>query len=289
MAARRCILCGADGPLTREHIWPDWYSKLRPDRTYELESIIDDRRPPEYRKARSLDLQPRVLCAQCNNKWGKALEEAVRPRLGRMAQGSAEIVTLPFARQLAAWAMLKIMAAEHLVRSRNRVPFFRPEHGSYLRSNTKPPEQMFLWIGHYIGGRRMAGWILSKRSWGRLPADESVGVDRYSVTYSLGEVAFQFLGINVFPLTEGQDPNRSVGVFNPFHIQAPWSKALTRIWPLPDSMFSWPSAKTLDHRAFEASAARWHEESPARKVKHQSSSRSKPSRQRSSGTGRTTR
>jgi len=55
LAPKSCILCGAKGPLTKEHIWPDWYSRLHCGRQYEMESVIGDD-PPRHRKAASMDL-----------------------------------------------------------------------------------------------------------------------------------------------------------------------------------------------------------------------------------------
>jgi hypothetical protein len=260
VAAKACILCGTKGPLTREHIWPQWYSSMHPTREYMLESILGTDRPT-YRRAASLDLQPRVLCGTCNSHWGKDLEEAVRPRLTGMTRGRSEIITLPFARQLAAWATLKIMAAQHLVRSGDEIAFFGQEEGAALRRRSEPPEGAFIWIGRYVGSRREAGWVLSKQSARRLPEDPTVGAFRHSVMYSIGQVAFQLFGVRLFPLTEEQD-SRSIGFYNRFSLMGPWGEALIRIWPLPETRFLWPPSTALDDDGFDAAAARWHDRSP---------------------------
>lgn len=266
MAARRCILCGAAGPLTREHIWPQWYSDLHPGRRYRMETILGMGETPHHRNATSMDLQPRVLCRPCNEEWGERLEARVRPRFIGMLDGGPEIITLPFAQYISTWATLKIVASEHLTRSRIEVPFFTEEQRAYLRSKTRPPDSLLLWIGRYVGAQRDAGWLMPTRSWAPLLDDPTIGTDVYSATYSIGQILIQLVGVHAFPLDNDKERGAS------FHVPVRpglWHEALLPIWPLPDKQTKWPPAKAFDDKGFQALAGRWHKQKPARNVKHQ--------------------
>src|SRR2546426_5803086 len=125
MAMKRCMLRGGQGPLTKEHLWPQWFSRERPSATFGAESRFwRDGEATRLRKTSDIDWQARVLCTSCNSIWGEGLESAVRPRLTSMAGGQAEIITLPFARHLAPWATLKIMVGEYIGRVQGLPSFF---------------------------------------------------------------------------------------------------------------------------------------------------------------------
>jgi hypothetical protein len=138
-----CILCGAvpPPPLTGEHIWPDWYSRLHPERSYELESIFGVDGDPSYRPADSLDLKPEVLCEPCNTKWGSTFENRTRPDIKPMSDGETHVVSLLSARRLAAWLCLKAMVAEYLADDPNFTwTFFQQDERVHLRQRAHPPE-----------------------------------------------------------------------------------------------------------------------------------------------------
>jgi hypothetical protein len=257
MAPKTCILCGAPGPLTKEHIWPDWYSELKPERRYSLESIHGDE-PPTYREATSLDLKPRVLCKPCNNEWGSTLEGKIRPLLEPLSEGRQEIVvTLPAARRLATWAALKFMVAEHLTKE-HRPLFFIDKERRWLREKERPPKQVTLWLGRYVGRQFDAGWFMDQRSLLPFADDPSAEADLYVQTISVGQALIQMLAFHVFP-TDPKDRRKQIEVFFPVDRSVKWSEALVQLWPLPESRFRWPPPRAVDDAGFLKLARRWHE------------------------------
>ena len=148
-----CILCGNPPPLTGEHVFPDWYSRLHPERNYEIESIIGSN-DPTYEPRNSLDLKPEVLCEPCNNRWGSTLENKAKRDIEPMSQGEDHTIGITSARRLAAWACLKAMVAEHLVADHRETMFFTEDERRHLRTTAHPPECVKgVWVGRYIGAK----------------------------------------------------------------------------------------------------------------------------------------
>jgi len=149
MAAKACVLCGTTPPppLTKEHIWPEWYNRKNPTRRYQLEALYGD--VERVNPARSLNLKPRVLCQRCNSVWGSRLESLIEPILTPMLDGSATSLTLREMGLLVGWFTLKCMASKYLVP--NPDFFFSPEDGAHLRATLLPPSSACVWIGRYVG------------------------------------------------------------------------------------------------------------------------------------------
>ena len=87
--ARKCIFCGTEGNLSKEHLWPDWLSKLylRKDsesHTFGSKSYLNKKevRDGTYsRPGHLFSLKNRVVCVTCNNGWMSRVEEETKPIL----------------------------------------------------------------------------------------------------------------------------------------------------------------------------------------------------------------
>jgi hypothetical protein len=82
-----CIFCGGR-PLTREHIWPDWFRAHLP-RTlpfYHSGRIVlnEDNTKTHSSKKTSGDPKSRklrIVCNKCNNEWMSGVQNAAKPIL----------------------------------------------------------------------------------------------------------------------------------------------------------------------------------------------------------------
>ncbi|PSR20353.1 MAG: hypothetical protein C7B45_15330 [Sulfobacillus acidophilus] len=82
--ARRCVFCGASGPMTREHVWPDWLSRTGfPNEPTVIESGPLNRLPSEFGPMRPLSTTVKAVCDKCNNGWMSRLEKELRHLYGR--------------------------------------------------------------------------------------------------------------------------------------------------------------------------------------------------------------
>ena len=117
---RRCLFCGGTGPMTREHVWPQWlqpYGRgVSPERSTVLTGFGRTAADTFAEHPTLITTQPgsvfanRALsvCRRCNNGWMSALEQSVKPLLVSMMSGPrSENVTLApdQAAILAAWTI----------------------------------------------------------------------------------------------------------------------------------------------------------------------------------------
>jgi hypothetical protein len=264
-APEHCILCPNPPPLTGEHIWPEWYSRLHPERRYELETIFGED-PATYTEKDSLDLKPEVLCHRCNTRWGSTFENKTKPDIWPMSEGAAHTISLESAQRLARWTCFKAMVAEYLAdEERRESAFFVQSEREHLRRYAGPPPSVaHVWIGRYVGERHDAGWIMDRRSVVPFQDDPPVAADLYVQTLAIGQLAFQILCCHFLTpraVTEQGGILRIEGYF----LRAPgeWEDALIRIWPLPDRPVEWPPPLAFDDEGFRNLARRWHQAQPA--------------------------
>lgn len=259
MGSRVCILCGASGPLTREHVWSEWYSELSPELSYTCR--IHGRNQTERTFAsRSLDLQPRVLCGRCNHIWGgKNLEPYAKRVLVPMLKGGSRTLLFPQIRYLVTYATLKMMVYEWIGNQDNR--FFTAEDGLRLHEHRQPPLASRVWIGRYVGDMRQSGRISGEMMLVSLfpPGGESAGriqTHLLTCTYTIGEVLFQFFALKrTEEVKDWFRRNLIEGQLS--HTPGPWTEALASLNPMPDGPVHWPPTLAFDDAGFKVLARRF--------------------------------
>ena len=122
-ARRRCIFCGAAGPLTREHIYPQWLRELPGPRELHGSRLVEQ---PILRNKtispdrfgfpvtltfevgkvnpKASDLQIKMLCESCNSGWLGSLEGSVKPLVLQLLDDSDTELTVQQWALIAAWA-----------------------------------------------------------------------------------------------------------------------------------------------------------------------------------------
>ncbi|MEX0991076.1 MAG: hypothetical protein WD004_02215 [Actinomycetota bacterium] len=258
MKVERCILCSAKPPppLTKEDIWPTWYSKMRPGATFQFEGTLAGRGHMSW-PAKKLNLAPHVLCGECNNVWGSDLEDRqVKPFLSRMVDGNAHSLVLREMQALAAWLTLKLMVTETM--GKDRPWFFTQDQREHLRRKTRAPQDAAIWIGDYGGARRRSGRFSDHRSHLALPENLTQAHPALFCEFTIGQVLLQFFMI------QGMAERFASGVVLPPSLleRGNWSTALDQIWPLPSRPIGWPPKDAIGDKAFEALGERWNQDEP---------------------------
>lgn len=80
--ARACIFCGKEGNLSKEHLWPDWLSKMYiragdEKHTFGSETYLNKEMVHDgvyERPGHLFSLKNRVVCQSCNNGWMSEVE-----------------------------------------------------------------------------------------------------------------------------------------------------------------------------------------------------------------------
>jgi hypothetical protein len=148
---KRCIFCGAHGPLTLEHPVDQWlreslgagpFSAFRgttKDTPGELTTIAEwtDHDLPKAR----------VACGPCNNVWMRDLGVAAQPMLERMARGQSKVLTADEQLSLSAWAVKVAIVSAYIVSLGDIVEWRRRR----FWDTHLPPPQTEVWAAAYSG------------------------------------------------------------------------------------------------------------------------------------------
>jgi hypothetical protein len=122
----RCIFCGGFG-LTKEHVLPDWLRSIFPRSPADTHTVgtVDWINLPtvgpiplpgrSQRQGQAGSKKVKVVCKSCNTGWLSAMEEATKPILSALVQGTACALTITQQRALAIWITKTTMTAEFLV------------------------------------------------------------------------------------------------------------------------------------------------------------------------------
>ena len=250
-----CIFCGSKtNPLTREHVWGDWISRLfhpvRKRRQYTLHRRTRDQSTSSF-VAASINLTARLVCQPCNNDWMSELEnDYVKPILSDpILRGDAIRFTVDDQVTLAAWAFKTAVLIDHMTSTRRR-PFFSAAVRRRFATTLMLPEGVQIWImGHNATRlkRRTAYYVSHylKPASARLKHFEF-----YVVTFVVGHFAFQ-----VFAPRKPNRVHRRLPVLRPDSI---WKDLTLRVWPSSGRTISWPpSGHYLSDDVMEQFAHRW--------------------------------
>ena len=85
---KRCFFCGAEGPLTQEHVLPDWLRHLGFKGTG-VRELVQDSDVPIIQQGGAFSKTLKIVCADCNNVWMSAMEDDAKPVLLAMFQAAA--------------------------------------------------------------------------------------------------------------------------------------------------------------------------------------------------------
>ena len=113
-----CFFCGpTDNPLTEEHVWPKWVSRLLFGQ-YNSNHFVHVRSTGDNTtglwKSRNLDVTTDTVCDKCNNVWLSNFESnEIKPLATPLILGNDDVLLPPAAQwKLAAWAYKMAMLLE---------------------------------------------------------------------------------------------------------------------------------------------------------------------------------
>jgi len=240
--SNRCPFCDTSTDLSREHVWPDWYSrKLRADGKSPVGA--------EVRRGR-IDMTVPV-CRSCNNTWMSVLENDVRPTLTRLmdvgaGDGSSFVLTPTHQANLATWAVKTAYILDAW-----KEPVVPRGFLQEFALKRVPDESIAVWIGAYTPDvaarsvRRPLTFEVNRAAGPHRPRRPGSSVQEGSpngfvVTFTLLSVLFQVLG------------QFNGGRMNLRDQRRQYDSALFRIWPAHTSDLLWPPR-------FGFSSVSWHD------------------------------
>ena len=102
-----CIFCGAEGKMSREHVFPRWLEELFPDLgevDYLRRLVTFSTDEHHERPGPSFDVVVKDVCRNCNHGWMGRLEGQARPILTPMLLDEPRLLTAVEQHIAATWA-----------------------------------------------------------------------------------------------------------------------------------------------------------------------------------------
>jgi len=240
-----CIFCGyTDSPLTKEHVIPQWVSKLRGKHkattVFRINSEIAT--PRRFYMEIGIDSQASIVCARCNNGPLSTFEtKQAKPIISKLLPPAACLgKTILGSRQqtvLAAW-MFRVVAVLEFIYPTRRVRFFSQSQREIFSKTLIPPKGIWIWMAHYTGPDDYTFTLSDQNAFPYLPF---IGKGLHA-TISVGHIALQLVALG--PL---QVPI----------IPSAWSDAVIQLFPYTGQDVIWPPPISLDDDGFWEFRNRW--------------------------------
>jgi hypothetical protein len=236
---RTCIFCGGKG-LTYEHAFAAWLKPYLASTQTEYFAGDNDLYPSHVSHSvkkwsgTPYSRRLRIVCKTCNNGWMGKLQEAAKPLLVPLLNGSACVIGIAQLMTLSSWAAMSTMVSEYFVTPDKRA-ISQSDRG-HLWLTGSPPESFKIWIGCYARFRWRGVWFRTGAAIGdeeELAAystnDRAPVPNTQTTTYIIGQLYIHVLSSPVRVLVEKTDldPRAFVQIF-----PASRSNSVV-VWPVP--------------------------------------------------------
>jgi hypothetical protein len=235
-----CIFCGLRRPASDEDVIPKWVRK-----TLNPATQVIIRAEPTGAVSRLQHLTVTLedmVCQQCNNTWMSTLENrGVKPFLAPMLTNE-HAVTLDETQQrdLARWAVIKVLLMEHAMRPRRAhlraAVGYAPSEPelAWLYGNDDPPPRSRVWLGAFDARSRILVTTQSRLLTSAPTPSAAAPVAAHMTTLTIGHVLLQVFSTNFILADAGSVPAHDA------QPPQPYAQALSRIWPIGRSRLQWP-------------------------------------------------
>jgi hypothetical protein len=152
-----CAFCGSKEPLTREHVFGQWVSKIGLNL-----SPVRHRAGPLNSLSRDMGEQPpyrqtvKNFCAACNNGWMSRLEAAAQRVLTPLILGGSGTIAVEDQAVIAAWVQKTALTAMLVSSKEQRDGGYGLSQAEYTalyerRDRMQPLDSSRFWVGRYEG------------------------------------------------------------------------------------------------------------------------------------------
>lgn len=251
-----CFFCGpTDKPLTEEHVWPKWVSRLllgryQSDHFRHLRAACDN--TTANWKSRYLDVTTETVCSECNNEWLSVFEnDQIKPLASGLIVGEEPVVlTTKSQSLLAAWAYKMAMLVE-VANPDKPTEFFTPAERLLFRQSTAAHPLVRVFLSRYDFGQRPAHALTPQHTFTqRFGARRTFYLKISTVT--AGHLAMQVMSVR------SADSNELVPASEiEFEFCGTARDAVVPIWPSVPESLSWPPTHTMSHQDIEDWTSMW--------------------------------
>ena len=251
-----CFFCGpTDSPLTKEHVWPKWVSRLllgqyNSDHFRHLRAAGDN--TTANWRSRHLDVTTKTVCSDCNNKWLSIFEnDQIKPLASPLIVGGDAVELTPESRsRLAAWAYKMAMLVE-VANPDKSVEFFTPAERLLFRQTTTAHPLVRVFLSRYDFGQRPAHALTPCHRF-----EEKTGARR-TFYLKLSTITAGHLAMQVMSVRSAESNELVPASEMEFEFCGTARDAVIPIWPIVPESPSWPPVHTMSHDDIEAWTSMW--------------------------------
>lgn len=237
---KKCIFCQRDDQkITREHILPNWLSKMYGRHTVCVnESTTEDGTVIYSYPSKIFQQTSNTVCAACNNGWMSEIENQAKPILERMLKGKNVVLDKKKQLRIATWAMKTVLVINHNNPAPPKKPIIPTSHYEDFYANKQITDKSIVLLGYrplkeFKDGDRIAcNWINVSQHLlvdKKIPESDRKLIEEsggsYGVTFCIANIIFQIVNplaiskTNRFEMLIPDEPER---VINPFAIKVRW-------------------------------------------------------------------
>ena len=252
-----CFFCGTtDSPLTKEHVWPKWVSRLLQGRYnsdhFQHLRAVGDTTTANWRSPQYLDVTTATVCSGCNNEWLSIFEnDQIKPLASPLIVGGDAAAFAPESQSLlSAWAykMAMLMDVAHPDKTGE---FFTPAERLLFRQTTSAHPLVRVFLGRYD-----FGWRPAHAHTPRHTLTEKTGARRTFhlkiSTITAGHLATQVMSVRSVESNE-LVPTSEIK----FEFCGAARDVVIPIWPTVPELLSWPPIHTMSHQDIEDWTRMW--------------------------------
>jgi hypothetical protein len=256
----RCVFCGWEGTLTKEHAWPSWIREVLPagrvkghsqqHRVAATTGEVTAITPVLREKAANRKVQ--VVCQrECNGGWMSALENTAKPLLVPMILGETPHLSAEDRTTISFWVAKTAMMLQLIHPMTIRA--IPAAHYRYVYEQRQAPQSMRVWLSaasdhfyrtaHYTRGYRLPSAFPPSL---RPLRDEPIPPNAYTSVMVIGRLVMSLVG---WTIPEGDFTVRP---------NDRWAPARRCVWPPRPTGWAWPPdvilSSLIDIEMFAAAA-----------------------------------
>lgn len=225
--------------MSKEHLWPVWMEKYLPRtdeqkhtrEAHHAQWITPLRFKKMERQGHLSTIKLRVVCKECNNGWMSNLEAEAKPLLVKFLKDDVFTLNESDQQVLSRWITMKSITGEHAEKDIHVTP---TADRLRLRSRERIPDYFAIYLGRQLTDSNTA-WLrisqtLALSKHGPSPPLDGLKRNFQSVAFLCGPLFLYVLAARV----------DNFDVVNAFSFEC-----LVRLWPIENSIVSWPPEHAL--------------------------------------------
>jgi len=238
--ARRCVFCGSESDLTREHVLPDWLTEIGLELKPSIHHVGPINELPRRWTSKPFRTTVKMVCGSCNSGWLSELEGATKPILTPLIQGEGRRIPYEDQALIAAWTCKTALVSLLISSDEARLAGYGVPPSEYTAlyeqlDRVEPLPSSQYWIGSYTGDRRSASIWVTPFVIEAIGADSPPGIPSgYAMTLALGKLVVQGVRFTTLALQ--------------VELATEWG--FLDIWP-PQDTFPWPAGGFADDETLD--------------------------------------